>query len=69
MLRSNPLPQFAAAVLLLALAGCDVDKIDLADGIAPVVSAVSVPPLGQEIFRMVAAERQSGPAAQPCAQF
>ncbi|NML46408.1 hypothetical protein HHL11_21850 [Ramlibacter sp. G-1-2-2] len=69
MLRPNPLSLVAAAVLLLALAGCDFHSTDLSDGLAPVADAVAVPPLGQEIFRMIVAEKPDARKDELCAQF
>lgn len=66
MHRPNLLPLVAAAVLLLALAGCDVAGIDLSDGLAPAAEAVAVPPLGQEIVRLIVAERTQARASTPC---
>ena len=59
----------ASAALLLALVGCDLDKIDTDNALAPAASALEVPPLGQELFRMFDAEKQQAAAAELTAQF
>jgi len=70
MLRPNLLLLVAAAtVLLLALAGCDLQAADLRDGLAPVANAEAVPPLGQEILRSFVAEKPAAPKDELCAQF
>ena len=68
MLRSIPL-RLAAALLLLALGGCNFGKDGLADGLGPVDDAMAVPPLGQEIYRMFKTDKACAELAELPTQF
>jgi hypothetical protein len=68
MSQSLPLA-LASAALLLAVAGCDFDKVDADAALAPAAYALEVPPLGQELFRMFDAEKQQAVAFELPQQF
>lgn len=71
MPASTPLlPTAACAALLLALAGCDAGRVDAQDVLpAASVAALEVPPLGQELFRMLEQEKSQAAATELPAQF
>jgi hypothetical protein len=67
---SQPLPlALASAALLLAIAGCDLDKLDADTALSPAATALAVPPLGHELYRMFDAEKASAAVAELPAQF
>ena len=67
---SQPLPlALASAALLLAIAGCDFDKVDVDSALLPAAAALEVPPLGHELYRMFYAEKASAKVAELPAQF
>ena len=71
MTASTPLLLPAvAAVLLLAAAGCDADRVSAQDVLpAASVAALEVPPLGQELFRMFEEEKSKAAVSELPAQF
>lgn len=70
MFRPTTLLLTASAALVLALAsGCDGDSVDVSAAVLPAASALEVPPLGQELFRMFDEEKRSAQVAELPAQF
>jgi hypothetical protein len=68
MLRSTAL--FASAALLLALAGCnDMEPLDTADAMRPIVNAMETPPLGHELHKMFETEKANATYGELPAQF
>jgi hypothetical protein len=59
----------AAAVLPLAIAGCDLDKLDVAQGAVAGAAAAAVQPLGHELYRMFDTEKGSATFGELPAQF
>jgi hypothetical protein len=60
-----------AAALLLGVAACNFDKIDMADGPLPpaAAAAMEVPPLGLELHRMSEEEKRGAAVADLPSQF
>lgn len=69
MIRSTTLPLIASAALLLALAGCNFDMMDRADGLLPSANAALPEALGHEAHRMFEAEKRNASAGELPAQF
>jgi hypothetical protein len=70
MASATPL-HITAAALLLGVASCNFDKLDLADGPLPpaATAALEVPPLGLELHRMFEAEKRNAQVAELPPQF
>jgi hypothetical protein len=70
MASATPL-HIAAAALLLGVAACNYDKLDMADGpLTPAAaSALEVPPLGMELHRMFEEEKRGASVAELPPQF
>lgn len=70
MLSPNFPRLLALAVLPLAIAGCDFDKLDVSAAAMNAASAaVPEPPLGHELYRLFDAEKGSAVSAELPAQF
>ena len=59
----------AIAALPLAIAGCDMDKLEFDPGTQAAADAFAVPPLGQELYRMFRPEKASALAGELPPQF
>jgi hypothetical protein len=70
MSSTTPL-HIAAAALLLTLAACNLDKLEMADSLVPpaVAAAMEVPPLTHELHRMFVDEKRGANVAELPAQF
>jgi hypothetical protein len=70
MSSTTPL-NLAAAALLLAVAACNVDKLEMTDSLVPpaAVAAMEVPPLAHELYRMFEDEKRDANVAELPAQF
>lgn len=68
MFRSAPLTLFASA-LLLATAGCSLEKVDRAQSMPPSTSAIAEPAAGHELHVMFEAEKRSAAVSELPAQF
>ena len=70
MSQTTPL-HFAAAALLLTLAACNVDKLDMSDSLVPpaAAAAMEIPPLAHELHRMFQDEKRGANVAELPAQF
>jgi hypothetical protein len=70
MPSTTPL-HLTAAALLLALAACNVDKLEMTDSLVPpaAAAATEVPPLAHELHRMFENEKRDADIAELPAQF
>ena len=70
MLRSI-LPTLPALAVLLLAGGCNLDRLEMDDGVGPVatLAAASSAPQGHEIHRMFEAEKQNAATAELPALF
>ena len=69
MLRS-PLPTLSACAVLLLVGGCNLDRLEMDDGVVPVaVTAAASLSEGHELFRMFEAEKQKAATAELPALF
>lgn len=70
MASATPL-HFTAAALLLGVAACNVDKLDMASELVTpaAATALAVPPLGLELHRMFEAEKRDAQLAELPPQF
>jgi hypothetical protein len=69
MLRSTMIHLTAAAAVLMAATGCNLEALDTSDGMRPVAAAMETPPLGHELHRMFEAEKRAAPFTELPAQF
>ena len=70
MASATPL-NITAAVLLLGVAACNFDRLDMADSPLPPAStaAMELPPLGLELHRMFEDEKRGASVAELPPQF
>ncbi|MGZ8407107.1 MAG: hypothetical protein ACXWVJ_03670 [Caulobacteraceae bacterium] len=70
MASATPL-HFTAAALLLGVAACNFDKLDMGDGLVPpaAATAMEVPPLPLELHRMFEEEKRGANVSELPAQF
>ena len=69
MLRPTLPAAFALAALLLT-GGCNLDRLEMDDGVVPVAVTAAAPmPEGHEIYRMFEAEKQKAATAELPALF
>lgn len=70
MASTTPL-HFTAAALLLGVAACNVDKLDMANELVTpaAATAMEVPPLGLELHRMFEEEKRGANIAELPPQF
>jgi hypothetical protein len=70
MYSTTPL-HLAAAALLLTLAACNVDKLEMTDSLVPpaAAAALEAPPLAHELHRMFEDEKRGANFAELPAQF
>jgi hypothetical protein len=70
MASATPL-HVIAATLLLGVAACSMDKLDVADSIVPPAAnaALEVPPLPLELHRMFEEEKRGATVAELPSQF
>lgn len=70
MASTTPL-HIAAAALLLALAACNLEKLEMADSLVPpaAASAMETPPLAHELHRMFEAEKRGANSSELPSQF
>ena len=69
MLRPT-LPAVSALAVLLLTGGCNLDRLEMEDGVVPVAVTAAAPmSQGHEIFRMFEAEKQKSATAELPALF
>jgi hypothetical protein len=70
MSSTTPL-HVAAAALLLALAACNLQKLDVSDSLVPaaVAGAMELPPLAQELHKMFDDEKRGATFSELPTQF
>lgn len=69
MATATPL-HLTAAALLLGVAACNVDKLDMDGPLPPATAAaLEVPPLGMELHRMFEEEKRGAAVAELPSQF
>ena len=70
-MASAPPLHLTAAALLLGVAACNVDKLDMANELVTpaAATAMAVPPLGLELHRMFEAEKRDAQLAELPPQF
>jgi hypothetical protein len=69
MLRSTTLPLIAAAALMLATAGCSLEKVDRGQAVMPSTGAIAEPAAGHELHMMFEAEKRNAAIGELPAQF
>ena len=70
MLRST-LPALSALAALLLASGCNLERLEMDDGVVPVatLATAALAPQGHEIHRMFEAEKQNAAMAELPALF
>ena len=62
----STLPALAALVLA---SGCNLERLEMDDGVVPVAMAAAAEPQGQELFRMFETEKQNATMSELPALF